>query len=66
MPTCPACQRDFTTSDELEDHMTFDCDGEPSDDNNNPHQETYDFDDSGGAFIDSEEAYDNHDWDAAD
>ena len=46
--------------------MTFDCDGEPSDDNNNPHQETYDFDDSDGAFIDSEEAYDNHDWDAAD
>ena len=46
--------------------VIFDCDGEPSDDNNNPYQETYDFDDADGAFIDSEEAYDNHDWNAAD
>ena len=66
MPTCPSCLRDFSTQDELEDHIDFDCDGEQSSDNNNPYFESHDFDDADGAFIDSEEAYDNHDWDAAD
>ena len=66
MPTCPACRRDFRTNEELEDHIEFDCDGIPADDNYNDLQESFDFDDADGAFIDSVEAYDNHDWNAAD
>jgi len=65
MPICGACRRDFLTNEELEDHLIV-CDGEISEDNHNPYSENDDFDDSDGAFIDSEEAYDNHDWDAAD
>ena len=65
MPICSACQMTFDNNYDLQDHLLI-CDGENNEGNQNPYGETYDFDTQDGAFIDEEEAYDNHDWDAAD
>lgn len=63
MPTCDGCLRSFNSSDELKEHQ-LECSGDV--DENPAPPELADWDDGDGVFENAEEAYDNHDWDAAD
>lgn len=63
VPTCDGCLKSFDSWEELGEHQ-LDCSGDLNDDPAQP--ELADWDDGGGAFENAEEAYDNHDWDAAD